>query len=450
MLAGAMLAAGLVLNLAAVAAEPVPGTAWDLRTLYRTAITRDPAYLAASQRAEADGQALPLARSALLPQVNASANRQHLEESLTTNPGGTTETVATNESQADSYSLTVDQTLFDARAFAGLSQAGAIRRRADAQLLAARQGLILRVTRIYFDFLRSREELALTQAEQAALKEQAALARARLEVGMAAVTETYEAEARLALVDARVIERQVALDRARDDLHILSGETIDDVIPLRDDFVIPNPEPDNMNNWIEQAMQHNAALLAGEAGTDAARQEISRQRAGHYPRLSVSGERYRRKADGSLALPDTETDYEATEYNLELKLPLFQGGSTLIQTREARLRYEAEQQQQEQLKRELVRDTREAFQSVASGKRKLDALAQSVKAHNSVIDAKLAGFRAGINTNQHVLDAQRDLFAARRDYANARYDVIQALLKLKQLAGSLNDNDLYEIGDAIR
>ncbi len=440
----------MLFTAAAAADSGNNGGTWDLRTLYRLALNNDPDWLAAARTAEADKQVLPLARSALFPQLSARADRSRQDETLVTDPGSVTEVTTTAEPESDSVSLNLEQVIFDAQVFAGFSQAQAKVLQAEAELMDARQALILRTTRTYFGFLRAQDEYDLAVAEQAALSQQAELARARLKVGLAAVTEVYEAEARLALVQAQVIEKQILLDRARDQLHLVSGQPVMQVVPLRPDFMLPAAEPDDADAWIRRAQDHNALLVARQSSTEAARKEIARQRAGHYPSINLSGERLKRNSDSSVTTPAGESEYDSTEYTLAMNLPLFQGGSTLVRTREARLRYEAQQQQLEQLKREVRRDTREAFHSVHSGKRLLDALAQSVKANESVVEAKQQGFKAGINTNQQVLDAQRDLFAARRDQANARYDTILAWLTLKKLAGSLKDEDLYYIGDAIR
>jgi len=44
-----------------------------------------------------------------------------------------------------------------------------------------------------------------------------------------------------------------------------------------------------------------------------------------------------------------------------------------------------------------------------------------------------------------VLDTQRRLFAAVRNYNNARYDYILDNLRLKQAAGTLNPGDLEDL-----
>ena len=39
----------------------------------------------------------------------------------------------------------------------------------------------------------------------------------------------------------------------------------------------------------------------------------------------------------------------------------------------------------------------------------------------------------------------RSLFSAKRDYANARYDYVNNLLRLKQQAGLLSPEDIYRL-----
>ena len=46
------------------------------------------------------------------------------------------------------------------------------------------------------------------------------------------------------------------------------------------------------------------------------------------------------------------------------------------------------------------------------------------------------------NTNLEVLDAQRDLFISATDLLRARYDFILNILRLKQSAGLLSEEDL--------
>jgi outer membrane protein len=72
-----------------------------------------------------------------------------------------------------------------------------------------------------------------------------------------------------------------------------------------------------------------------------------------------------------------------------------------------------------------------------------------VVAQQSALQAKEEGFKSGLFTLSPVLDAQRDLFLAKRDYAQARYDYLLYRLRLKQAVGTLSDADLTAIYAAL-
>jgi outer membrane protein len=55
------------------------------------------------------------------------------------------------------------------------------------------------------------------------------------------------------------------------------------------------------------------------------------------------------------------------------------------------------------------------------------------------------GQYAGTETTLAVLDAERDLYSAKRDLARARYEFVLSRLMLKQAVGTLNLDDIIEI-----
>lgn len=98
----------------------------------------------------------------------------------------------------------------------------------------------------------------------------------------------------------------------------------------------------------------------------------------------------------------------------------------------------------------MERQTRAAFEGTLSGASLVRALAQSVVSQQSALDAKEQGYKSGLFTLLPVLDAQRDLFIAKRDYAQARYDHLLNRLKLKQAAGTLAEVDLESVSAALQ
>ena len=62
----------------------------------------------------------------------------------------------------------------------------------------------------------------------------------------------------------------------------------------------------------------------------------------------------------------------------------------------------------------------------------------------SALDATQAG-EVGTRNVVDVLNAQNTLFIAQRDYSNSRYDYIVNLLRLKEQAGLLSPQDVYNL-----
>jgi outer membrane protein len=73
------------------------------------------------------------------------------------------------------------------------------------------------------------------------------------------------------------------------------------------------------------------------------------------------------------------------------------------------------------------------------------ALKQALASSTIALEATQAGFEVGTRTAVDVLDSQRELFRAKRNYARARYDYILETLRLKQAAGLLTETDIVQI-----
>jgi outer membrane protein len=61
------------------------------------------------------------------------------------------------------------------------------------------------------------------------------------------------------------------------------------------------------------------------------------------------------------------------------------------------------------------------------------------------LEANQLGYSVGVRININVLDAQSKLFDTKAKLAKARYDVLVGHLKLRQLSGSLQLQDLQDI-----
>jgi outer membrane protein len=130
---------------------------------------------------------------------------------------------------------------------------------------------------------------------------------------------------------------------------------------------------------------------------------------------------------------------------LSLNLPLFAGFSVQNRIKET-LALEAKAGADlEATRRAVAQGTRTAFFGVQSGQAQVKALEAAEASTQSALDANKLGYQVGVRINIDVLNSQSQLFDTKAKLAKARYDVLVGGLKLRQAAGTLQENDLQPI-----
>ena len=430
------LAAGLLFPASHAYAE-------DLIAIYKLAQENDPRFRAAQSAYLAEREKLPQARAGLMPVLNARATRDRNTNQTVTDSFILGRPSARFEYSSSEYSLSLSQPVYNAAVFAGLSQAKAEVRRAEAEYAATGQDLILRVAQAYLDLLAAQDSLEFTRAEKKSIQRQWEAAQERLKAGLVAITDVHDARARFEIAVAQEIEAENSSQDKREALRELIGRAPESLARVGANMPLVTPEPADISRWVEGSLTQNYLLLAKREAVESAREEIQRQRAGHYPTLDLVGTRTRNDADGSVTGPGIRSDN--TVVGLQLNIPLFQGGLVSARAAEAAHRYDAAQQEFEAVRRATERAARASYFGVAAGAAKVTALTQAVVAGESALETKSEGFIAGINTNIDVLDASRDLYRTKRDLSSARYDYLLNMLRLKQAAGTLGDHDVAQI-----
>lgn len=423
----------LALLFVASICTPITANASDLITTLKLAKNADPVFLAAKATYNADSQLVAQARADLLPNVSATGDLAQNDLTINNNP------LNFNSSR---YEFSLRQPLFNWESISELKQAKAEVRKAEAQFSAARQELITRVTVLYFDVLRGNDAVTLAIAEQEAISKQLELAKARLEVGLGTITEVHDSNARYELTVAQLIDAENFLQDARYALAEAIGMLPPKLKILKEDIPLLLPDPPDTKVWTNWAQQQNLVLLAAIADVEIAKRELSVKRAGHLPTLDVVGSHRHADTVGTGGGELITTD---NIVKLELKFPIYTGGKTTAFSKEAEFRYQAAIQNMEAVRRNVLRSTRDAFNGIKGDVSRVTALKQAVVAGKSALEAKNIGFEAGIETNIDVLNAQRDLFGSKRDYAQSRYSYVTNLLRLREAAGTLKIQDLEKV-----
>jgi len=412
----------------------------SLYEIYQLAEERDPSLRAAAAARDAVLEVKPQSRAGLLPVIGLSGDvSRNSYDDRAALPGVTNPTYSTNQS----YSLSLTQPLFRWDRWVALEQADSLVAQAQAQYGAAEQELMVRTAERYFAVLGSQDAVRLAGKEKESIGRQLEQAQQRFEVGLSAITDVQEAQARYDTAVATEIRAQNQLESAREQLREIIGEQRENLDPVRDtDFRLVTPEPQAQQSWVDTALQQNPGLAAARAGSEAARQQIQIARSGHYPTLD---------ANASYSYLDSnfggfrELERNDGTIGLQLAVPLYQGGAVNSRTREARFRFDEARERLDVTQRAIERQTRDAYRGVVTGISEVRAAEQARTSSTTALDAAQTGFEVGTRTIVDVLDAQRALTQAELTLYLARYNYLLNTLRLKQAAGTLAPDDLQAI-----
>ncbi len=423
-----------------------PSWAADLLEIFHAAQANDPVIAAARATLQAGQEKLPQGRAALLPDINLSAN-DTANNTNTTYRGPTFLPGGNNNFNSHGYSVNLVQPIYNRQNRLAYSQSELQVAQAEARYQIARQDLILRVSRAYFDVLIAQDSVRLTQAQQAAITEQLEQAKRNFDLGNATITDTLEAQSRFDLTGAQHIAAQNNLEIKRQALRQITGKMPDELSPPGKQFVLTAPQPTDMEQWVDQAQLDNLSLRIAQLSAELADKEIERNRSGHYPTLDLVANHTQTYANGGVFA--VGSDGRNTSIGVQLNIPLYQGGAIASKSREAIANQEAALQEVENARRSAAQQARQAYLGVVNGMAQIQALQQAFKSSESLLQASKLGQEVGVRTNLDVLNAQQQLYATERDLYQAEYDYLINQLNLKAATGSLGEAYLTTVNQTL-
>lgn len=413
-------------NAAAFSSSP------SLGDLYRQALSHDASFAAARAAYTAALERLPQAQAALRPSVDLRASQTFAYSDV--NQGVLSRSGNSNSTNA---SLQLVQPLYRVNNTRNVEQAQLQIARAEVELAVARQELALSVAEAWFGILTAKETLRFIEAQKQAISEQLAAARRNFEVGASTITDTHEAQARFDLVVAQELAALGDLQNRLELLEQLVGQTVIPDQQLAQPVRLPEPQPREVNPWVEQAQSEALPVLASLLTLDIARIEARKAQDGSSPTVDLVAGVSRAHSTGHTT---------NTSVAVQFSMPLYNGGLTASRSRETAALEEQAVQRLEAARRSSSRAAREAWQAVLTGLAQVQALEAAEISSRSALEANRLGYQVGVRINIDVLNAQQQLFQTQRDLARARYDTLLAGLRLKAAAGSLNEADLDAVG----
>jgi outer membrane protein len=413
----------------------------NLMEVYRLAINNDPKFLSAGAQLEANLEQSNQSLSSLLPSLSASYGIDYSKRGSDDGAGF----YSRSENMSTSAGLSLRQSIYDYSTWVGYDQANKRVEQAKVRYKANQQDLIVRVAGAYFDVLDAKDTLTFREAERVAILQELEQTKERFEVGLIAFTDVHEAQARFDQSEADRIAAQNALDNAIEALREITGQYHENVDVLKSSIPLLTPKPAKIDDWVQVAKQSNLDVIAANMDVYIANQETKRRFGGHLPSVDLTANYSDTISDPSGS--DLEPESYGLTAGISVSIPLYSGGNTQSRVNEGDALYQKATYDLEGAVRSSIRTTRSSYLGIEASIAGIKALEQAVVSSQSALEATQVGFEVGTRTIVDVLSSTRLLYSARSNLASAKYRYINNILRLKQAAGILTQDDLVEINN---
>jgi len=414
------------------AAEP-PATGRSLEEFFNAALEFSPALTIARERWNIGSSRKDAANGQLLPQINITGNVSDTSRTETGRPE--------DSFTGERYALQVNQVLFNWQAFAARSQAYLLEDQAEEEYYAELAQLLTDVSDGYLSVLQAEDAMRSITAEEEAMTNQISQIQTLFDLQLARITDLYDAQARLAAIQAQRVNLESELALAKEGLRALTGLEAGELTRLPDTVTV-EPLEGSLEEWLTRARDNNRIIAARTYALQAADKQVAVRRGAYMPRVSLVLARQQ----SNIGFDNTLINEAETQYiGVDVQIPLYAGGANRAGVREAQSQRNIAESELRQIRLDLIEQTRLDYLQVKSGEARIAAGQVLATSTATSFEAMQRGFELGTVTSVEVLNTLRDRFAAERDLQRARYDHIRSGLFLRRDAGVLEAADIVNV-----
>jgi protease secretion system outer membrane protein len=383
----------------------------------------------------------------LMPAVTANVGKNN-NDLNTTSPNLLGQATTTNDKYlSDNRTLQLRQPLFNMQRWLQFEQAKSLVNEAEATLDREYQNLVVRVAGAYFETLMADEQLDLVLAQKATYTALVDAAKKGLSAGSGTRTDIDDAQSRLDMAMAQELEARQNQDLTRRQLQLLVNQPVMAIAKLNVPALkLNSPQPASLDDWTVKAEQNSPEIKALQARLEAARQEVKKAQAGHFPTLDAVAQW---SNSGSENITRINSRYENKSIGLQLNVPIYSGGYVNSTIRQAVADQTRVEESLEALRRDLGVRVHREYRGVSEGVMRVRALEQAVRSTEQMMKSTQMSLKAGSRTQLDVLNAQQQYTLAMRDLAQARYVYLMSKVRLASLVGDDTAASVDEINASL-
>ena len=418
----------------------------SLLDIYHQAMAHDPTLASALSANKAAQEIIEQGKALYRPTVNFNADASTSRTDIRYLNGA----VPPGNSSFENYKAAVEarQPIYRKQNLVQMDQTKTQVSQADKQYHLSQQDLILRSTQAYFDVLIAQDKIELIGAQKTAILSQLDQAKATFEVGTATITDVNEAQARFDLIVAQEIAAVNEYEIAKRSVEAITGEMPSKLATVKSNIQVAALNQ-TMQDWQQVAVQNNLNIQIQQDALKLAEQEVERANAGHLPTLDAVASISDSYSNGSPSVFSTGNDLKSATIGLQLQVPLYAGGAISSRARQAVLNKQKAQDDLDIARRQTDLETQRAYLNLSTTIAQVKALDQALISSQSQLDSTKLGYEVGVRTSVDVLNAQQQLFSAKRDLLQARYNYLVNIIRLKAASGLVSEPDLQDINQQL-
>lgn len=376
------------------------------------------------------------AKAGWRPNLSAVGNATYTDQRFKNYPG-----MDDFDYDNDAYDagLSLTQPIFSGfKTVSGVNYAETIVKQERENLKSTEQAVLLNSAVAYVDVITQRAVLELQKNQEQVLARHLKSYQKRFEVGDLTKTDVAQSEARLEGAKTNRIVAEGDLETANAAYVSMVGRKPPEKTRVND---LDKFLPKTLSECLDIMRTNNPSLKAAEFADEASQYNITLQRGDLLPELNVNaGAGYQ----WGQPLPQLDDKYDGHYWQIgaNLTVPLYQGGGEYAKVREAKQLANQARINLEQVKRDLVKSTTQAWEQYRSTKSSIESIEAQIKASKMALDGVIREADVGSRTVLDVLDAEQEYLNNRVQLVQAERNMTVAALNLLSAMGHMTAGSL--------
>lgn len=385
---------------------------------YKSALSKSESLAIRLEEVVQAEEKLSQAKGSLFPTIAAVGTLQQQE---TPSSGA----ISSSPTEQQTAKITATQPLFRGlREFAGLRYSKKTLESTREAIEAAKNQLYIDVADAFFTVVLLEKEIKNLANQKQLLEKRSKELKQRIKIGRSRLSEGLSLDTTLNTNEAVILATNVQLKSAREALSIVTGLPNDVVVSENGGYA----KLASLEAYLSR-IESRPDIKSTRAQVEAAEELVSVAKGAHLPTLDLNGNYYLKRPG---LLQDVHWDVQ-----LVLTIPIFTGGTTQSQVREASSKLRQAEFSESLGKRTAESQIRSLYDEVKSYVGQIEVLSKATESAEKDYQEQLREYRLGLVNNLQVLQVQAGFRASQIALERARYNAQVQHAKLIAATGGV-------------